>query len=95
MARQTTMAQQAETLSLSAQAKLRAARAVSSGAVGADAPIRITVTPASFKGKDGKVVAGVRVGKHFMVPEHIDAILDTLSVVLTDVQAEAYLKLFA
>lgn len=77
-ATQTTMAQ--ASLSLSAQAKLRAANAVKAGTVGEDGPRTITVTPASFKGKDGSIIAGVRVGRHFLVPEHIDALCTALGV---------------
>lgn len=86
---QRTMAQ--AVLSLSAQAKLRAADSVSKDKVGSDAPIRISVTPASFKGKDSKVVVGVRVGKHFLVPEHIDAICEALGVTP---DPDRYFKLF-
>lgn len=50
------------------------------GKVGADAPVSISVVPATFKGKDGKVVVGVRVGRHFLVPEHVDAICNALGV---------------
>lgn len=71
-----------EELSLSAKAKLRAAEALRKGTVGAntDAPITVHVRPGTFKGTDGKVVTGVRVGKHFLVPEHIDAICEALGV---------------
>jgi hypothetical protein len=79
-------------VSLAAQAKLRAAQAVSKGTVGDGGPVRITVVPASFKGKDGSIVAGVRVGRHFLVPEHVDAICEALGVTP---DPEAYMKLFA
>lgn len=87
-----TQAQATETLSLSAQAKLRAAEAIKAGTVGSDAPIQITVAPASFKGKDGKIVAGVRVGKHFLVPEHVDALCEALGVTP---DPDRYLALFS
>jgi hypothetical protein len=42
--------------------------------------ITITVRPASFTGKDDAIVLGVRVGKHFMVPEHVEALCEALGV---------------
>lgn len=76
-------------------ARARAA-AVLSGAAKpkTDGVIRISITPASFTGKDGKPVVGVRVGKHFLVPEHVDALLAALGIPAAAVDVDRYAALF-
>lgn len=60
-----------------------------------DAPVRINVTPATFTGKDGKVVVGCRLGRHFLVPEHVDALLEALGVDPAAINLERYEALFS
>jgi len=62
-----------------AQLRAKAEKAVKAGAK-SERSISITVRPASFTGKDDKIVLGVRVGKHFMVPEHVEALCKALDV---------------
>lgn len=57
-------------------------------------PRAISVRPASFKGKDDAIVIGVRVGSHFMVPEHIDAICEALGLPESDELDAAKLALY-
>jgi len=80
---------------LADQARARAVAVLSGAAKRAEnAPIRITITPASFVGKDGKPVVGVRVGKHFLVPEHIDALLTALGIPADTIDPDRYAALF-
>lgn len=76
-------------------ARERAAAAVKAGTVGATSEIRINVVPASFVSKrDGSTVVGVRVGRLFLVPEHVDALLGALGISPENVDLDKYTRLF-
>jgi hypothetical protein len=73
----------------------RAAKALkANGGKARSGEIRINVSPASFTAKDGTTVIGTRVGKHFLVPEHVLAILDYLKVDAATVDQDRFDSMF-
>jgi hypothetical protein len=79
---------------LVAQIRAQATANVAAG-IKSDGPVTISVVPASFKAKDGSVVVGVRLGRHFLVPEHVEALLDRLGVEITPELAGRFAQLFS
>lgn len=46
--------------------------------------VTVSVRPASFTGRDDEIILGVRVGRHFLCPEHVAALCDALGVSPSD-----------